>query len=218
MRDTDIAATTQYPDTAPSAIDFTGSSTPMPAESSSTPAWNPSSQTPQHIGQGTSSSQSLSTSVPSQLEHILLNPLLLDVVAKATIHGGVYKNQTTDVHIARLGAKLGLFHRRNKTYYPLEPGWVTPKHPSPTHDHGLLIVIEGEHCGKYVRRISHLSRKDGPVIILAVVNRMKGCADTLTGEQLLLPPNVLCKSTELDKERKVNDDIMAPLRQPYRST
>jgi hypothetical protein len=37
----------------------------------------------------------------------------------------------------------------------LSPEQVTLKHPNPTRDNGLLLVIEGEHCGKYVRRIHH---------------------------------------------------------------
>jgi hypothetical protein len=216
--DANIAITTQdlHTTSTLSAIDFTGSCTPMPSESSSTPAWNPSSQTPMHIDQGTSSSSSIRAIESVEPEHVLLNPLLLDVVAKATVHGEIYNNQIIDVHILCIDKKIGLYRRHFKTFYHLEPGWVTPIHPSPTHDHGLLVVIEGEHCGKYIRRISHLNRNDGRVIILAVVNRTKGSADILTGEQLLLPPNVLCKSIETKKERTINDALMAPLREPFR--
>jgi hypothetical protein len=33
----------------------------------------------------------------------------------------------------------------------LPPEQICPKHPNLMHDNGLLVVIEGDHHGKYVR-------------------------------------------------------------------
>jgi hypothetical protein len=48
--------------------------------------------------------------------------------------------------------------------------------------------IKGDHCGKYVRRIHHRYHEDNgnkqALILLAVVEKGDGVADTLTGEQL----------------------------------
>jgi hypothetical protein len=59
--------------------------------------------------------------------------------------------------------------------------------PNPTWDNGLLVVVEGEHCGKYVRQIHHRYHEDEcnkqALILLAVIKKVDGAADTLTGEQ-----------------------------------
>lgn len=77
------------------------------------------------------------------------------------INGGKYNNKLTDVTIQCVDRQLGRFHHKLKMYHPLEPEWVMPKIPSYFNDQGLLMVIQGEHCGKHVRC--------GAVMILAVV-------------------------------------------------
>jgi hypothetical protein len=45
------------------------------------------------------------------------------------------------------------------------------------------MVVKGEHCGKYVRRIHHRYHEDNgnkqALIILAVIKKVEGAADTL---------------------------------------
>ena len=69
------------------------------------------------------------------------------------------------------------------------------KSPNPTHNNGLLMVIEGEHCIKYVRQIHHRYHEDDggrqTLIILVVIKKANGAADILTGEQLELGPDSL---------------------------
>jgi len=50
-------------------------------------------------------------------------------------------------------------------------------------------------------------------MILAVVNRMEGTADTLTGEQLELDAGQLCVSSETADKKKKNDTLMTALRE-----
>src|SRR6266571_4891525 len=66
-------------------------------------------------------------------------------------------------------------------------------------DNGLFIVIKGDHCGKYVLRIHH--QYDGNVVIaiLAVVHRVAGLVDNLTGDLLELDASHLC-ACEVSKE------------------
>jgi hypothetical protein len=95
---------------------------------------------------------------------------------------------------------------------------VTPKHPNPTRDNSLLVVIKGDHRGKYVRRIHHrYERGEGSAIIrLAVVNRVAGQVDTLTGEQLEMNASYLCVCEEAMEDKTRNSSLMVALREEAR--
>lgn len=201
-----------------------GGATPMPTATSSTPAWDPSSRTPLPSDHGllqqspTQPSQSSSALAdPPAPQHVLLNERLVGAHLLATIDGGMYKNQLKAVDILCVDGRLRLFHCKSKTYNPLEPHWVTPKCPSPSYDHGLLMVIQGKHCGKYVRRIAHLNSSDGVVMVLAVVNHVLKTADTLTGETLYIAPELLCKADESDSDKKLNKNVMTAIRKEFKS-
>ena len=90
----------------------------------------------------------------------------------------------------------------------LAPAWVSPKSPNPTHDNGILMVVKGNHCGKYVRWIHHRYHEDNDdkqvIILLAVINKVEGTADMLTGEQFKLGPDSLCIAVETNEDRKLN--------------
>ena len=101
-------------------------------------------------------------------------------------NGGNFKQKEIVVGIALISGQLSIRHNKYKTSESLFPEWVSLKHPNPKRDNGLLVVIQGEHCGKHVRRIHHWSENEQVKMILAVVSRMEGTVDTLTGEQLEL--------------------------------
>jgi len=42
------------------------------------------------------------------------------------------------------------YPNKYKTSEFLSPECVCIKHPNPKRDNGLLVVIQGEHCGKHV--------------------------------------------------------------------
>jgi hypothetical protein len=77
------------------------------------------------------------------------------------------------------------------------------------------MVVQGEHCGKYVRQVYHRYYEDNGkkqvIIILAVVKRVDGAADTLTGEQLKLDPDLLCLAFKTTKDKKLNANLMNSL-------
>ena len=77
------------------------------------------------------------------------------------------------------------------------------------------MVVEGEHCNKYVRQIHHRYHKENgnkqAFIILAVVKKVDGAEDTLTGEQFELGPDSLCLAFETNKDRKLNANLMISL-------
>jgi len=107
-------------------------------------------------------------------------------------------------------------HTSYKTSESLDLAWLSPKHPNSTRENGLLVVIKGEHCGKYVRRIHHRYDQETAIIILGVMKRMENAADSLTEEWLELSADHLCVAVEMKEDRKRNDLVMTALREQAR--
>ena len=100
------------------------------------------------------------------------------------------------------------------------PAWVSPKHPNPTHDNGLLIIIdEGEHCGKLVRQIHHQYVDAGQAVLILVVwdvfNDMVGYTSPWA-EWLEFHASSLCISVESPEQRKAADVQLAQVREEAR--
>jgi hypothetical protein len=204
-----------------------GSATPMPhATSSSTPAWDPSSQTPGWAPSPDPDMPTLNPTSPapplltspaistSQTPtHALLDARLNGVALKVNVNGGVYNNKDLIANITDAYGSLSIRHTvYNKPLF-LEPDWVLPKNPNAKRDNGLLVVIKGEHCGKYVLRIHHQSDS---IMMLAVVKRVAGEENVLSGEQFDLPCDCLCVAPQTTEENKLNTSLMSSLRQKAR--
>jgi hypothetical protein len=158
-----------------------GYTTPFPEPSlSSSPAWNPSSDIPDtnHLV------ESPSRLPDPSFHHPLLDERLLNVKLGVIVTGGGFDAKELTACVQSINGRLRLRQMVYKTSTELNEEWVTPKHPNPTRDNGLLIVIKGEHCGKHVRRIHHrYEGKDGSaIVILAVVDRVAGHMDKLREE------------------------------------
>ena len=54
------------------------------------------------------------------------------------------------------------------------------------------------------------------LVLLAVVKKVDGAADTLTGEQLELGPDSLCIAIETNEDKKLNANLMNSLRENAR--
>jgi len=91
------------------------------------------------------------------------------------------------------------------------------KHPNATRDNGLLVVIRGEHTGKYVWRIHHRYHDGRPLMILAVVMPVDGAADSLVGERLELDVDFLCVAAETKKQKDLNASLRLQLRTEARN-
>jgi hypothetical protein len=107
--------------------------------------------------------------------------------------------------------QLSIRYTSYKTSRSLDPAWVSPKHPHPTRDNGLLVVIKGKHCGKFVQQIHHRYDQETTIIILGVVKRTENAADSLTGEQLELGVDHLCKAIETKEDKMRNKLVMTAL-------
>jgi hypothetical protein len=184
--------------------------------SSLTPAWNPCEEP-----LATSSEIASQPNRPQGPQHPLLDERLVGAQLKVVVNDGEsYKDREVVVSIARNGGAVSIRHHVYNASKGLAPAWVSSKKPNPTRDNGLLMVVEGEHCGKFVRRIHHRYHEDNgskqAVIILAVVKKVDGAADTLTGEQLELHPDSLCLAFEANEDKKLNANLMNSLRENAR--
>ena len=214
---------------------ISGNTTPFPESClSSSPAWDPSSHTPQP-GRTSPISESPSQSVdpehapnsctslisPSRPipEHALLDPRLVNVGIKVVVNGGTYNAKELRAFIMSAEGRLCICCQKYKTLECLPLEWVTPKYPNAKRENGLLVVIKGEHFGKYARRIYHrfvVGDQKEAITILAVVNRVEGQVDTLTGDQLEMDASHLCVCDESIEDRKRNDLLMESLREEAR--
>ncbi|KIK07881.1 hypothetical protein K443DRAFT_2098 [Laccaria amethystina LaAM-08-1] len=188
---------------------------------SSTPAWDPSSRTPiatpDLVGPNIQLGQQLVTQ-PSRVVHPLLDLRLVGKQFRVVANGGNFKEKEIAIVIALISGQPSIRFNRYKTSETVLPEWVSLKHPNPKRDNGLLVVVQGEHCGKHVRRIHHRYQDEQLKMVVAVVNRMEGTADRLTGEKLELDANQLCVSFETTDEKKQNDTLMTALREEARKT
>ncbi|KIJ90484.1 hypothetical protein K443DRAFT_15198 [Laccaria amethystina LaAM-08-1] len=199
-----------------------GDMTPMPdSVISSTPAWDPSSRspiaTPDLVGPNIQLGQQLVTQ-PSRVVHPLLDLRLVGKQFRVIANGGNFKEKEIVVVIALISGQPSIRFNRYKTSETVLPEWVSLKHPNPKRDNGLLVVVQGEHCGKHVRRIHHRYQDEQLKMVVAVVNRMEGTADRHTGEKLELDANQLCVSFETTDEKKQNDTLMTALHEEARKT
>ena len=180
--------------------------------SSLSPAWSPPEDQPLATNSQNSGKQ------PDRPQHPLLDERLVGAQLKVVVNDGEkYKNREVIVSIVKVGGVVSIRHFVFKIAKGLAPTWVSSRSPNPLRDNGLLVVIRGEHCGKYVKRIHHRYQEDGGnkqvFILLAVVQKVDGAADSLTGEQLELGPDSLCLAFETSEEKKLNANLMNSLRE-----
>lgn len=154
-------------------------------------------------------------------QYPLLDERLVGAQLKVVVNNGeTYKNKEVIVSIAKVEGVVSIRHHIYNVSKWLDPAWVSSRSPNPTRDNGLLMVVEGEHCGKHVRRINHRYYEENgnrqALIILAVVEKEDGAPDILTGERLELGPESLCLVSETSEEKKLNATLMNSLREDAR--
>lgn len=186
----------------------------MPDFSSSTPAWDPSSRSPMpELSLNSSPMPVASTSQVSDslqaLSHFFLDRRFIGITLKVVVDGGEYKAKELDAHLVEVNGQLCIRHIHYRSSISLQPDWVTPKHPCPKREKGLLVVIKGEHQGKLVRRIQHRNENKEVIMILVVIKRKTGVADVLSDEHLELGSEFLCVVSETKKEKKLGIALLA---------
>ena len=188
--------------------------------SSVTPAWNLPADQPVAAESPATTSQ-MASKQPDRPQYPLLDERLVGAQLRVVVNDGeTYMNRDVIVSIAKVDGVVSIRHYVYNTSKGLSPAWVSLKRPNPTWDNGLLVVVEGEHCGKHVRRIHHKYNEENGnkqvLIILAVVEKVDGAPDILTGEQFELGPDSLCLPVETNENKKLNANLMNSLRENAR--
>jgi hypothetical protein len=141
--------------------------------------------------------------VPS---HPFLSQNLSGVKLKALMDGNL-------ITVFTDGGTLYQFH--NKRALCIDITKVHPKHPNPTRDNGLCVVMEGEHCGKFVRRL-YFQKSGGENLMKVVVVLRKGAKEaneiSSPPEIYVFAPGILCMCDETGDERKGSDRLLQDLR------
>ena len=145
--------------------------------------------------------------------HPLLDPHLVGKVAQVTVSAGPHpKKDALMSTLPGQNNEVAIQQSWHNQSFYLQPEWVTLQHPNPTHNNGLLVVIRGDHCGKYVHHIHHHYDNNNHLITqLAVVEHVDGATDALVEEQIELPPEDLCQGFETKQEKKSNMKLMTSL-------
>lgn len=157
-----------------------------------------------------------SRQTPPVHQHVLLNQALGNVKLKVIVNGGIYSQKELIVSVSEENNQLTIVYTKHTTSHNLNPEWVTPKHPSATHDNGLLVVIEGDHVGKLVKRIHHRHGPLGSVMILAVLEGGSGKECLKVGhERLELRTDHLCCVQETKEEKESTMSAMQLLRKNH---
>ena len=197
----------------------------MPDYILSSPAWNPSSRTPRtplpefpEIELASSSHQPPISPQQQHPVHPLLDSRLTGAKMKVSVTGGEHKDKEMAVTITQVSGQLSIRFSHYKTSTFLPPQQVSPKHPNPMRDNGPLVVIEGEHCGKTVRRIHHRYEDGRPIVMVAVIHRMEDGQGSLSEEHLEFSPDELCVGHETKEEKQWNDKLMSSLCKEARKT
>ena len=194
----------------------------MPNYVFSSPAWNPSSRTPvPHFPETEGASCSHPLPIAPQQQgpaHPLLDSRLIGTKMKVSVTGGEHTGKEMVIAVAQVDGRLSIRFSHYKTSGFLPPEQVSPKHPNSMRDNGPLVVIGGDHCGKYVRRIHHRYEDGRPIVMVAVIHRMEDGQESLSGEHLEFSPNELCVGHETKEEKQWNNGLMSGLRQEARKT
>lgn len=207
-------------DQQPSAMPARGQ-TPMPDNIVLSPAWNPLSvdfsvETVTRSVENTGDNAVTANHPDQTLQHVFLNPVLAGKSVKAFItdENGQKKEAVISLHHSNGQSSIRTIHYH--TSVKVDAKTVVPKHPSPTHDNSLVIILKGVHVGKYGRRLHHSRKENKVYIIIELVTVQDGQKDILTGEVVELTPEDLCIVDESSKQKKLNAKSMQDARQKYR--
>ncbi|KAF9033820.1 hypothetical protein BJ165DRAFT_1410187 [Panaeolus papilionaceus] len=146
---------------------------------------------------------------PPAPSHPLLSCSLLNAPLKVKLTGGSFNGMDVVISLKNISGTLRLFYTLRNKNTPVQPSWVTLRHPNPQRDNGLLVVVEGEHCGRFVHQIRHVDQTGGGmIIIVAAMEHVAGQPDKID-EELEFKPSELCVSEESAEDKKMNATLMS---------
>jgi len=181
------------------------------ASLSSTPAWDPSSRTPEHhFCEPT-------PPVPALPDHPLLQSHLLDVKVQAKLLGGQHKVAKTFISGSMYEGQPRILYMTHKTTYVVDPNWVTILHPNVKATDALLVILEGEHAGRFALQICQTHRGSKTMVLVAIIDHVAGMQPNQTGIEVALPAEDLAIVQEMKVEKEWHTECMKARRQQART-
>ena len=205
----------------PLSDETSGNQTPLPRPddlSPIEPAWDPSSRTPLPFSTNEESHSSLISGPSTSASTVVIpqSPLdrrLLGIQLQAEFISGEFVGKEKPVWLACIDGGFSIRHKVRNRHQFVEPKDIQLKHPTAQRGNGLLVILEGDHCGKYARRIHHHREEDGKIVMeVAVVIHSAGQIDSHTGEILRLSTDMLGMGVEDNDTRKQNTASVSSLR------
>jgi hypothetical protein len=135
----------------------------------------------------------------------------------AVVNGGKHKKKKLVVHSTMVDRQPRIHHQAYGTTNSLDPEWVSLVEVNVTRYEGLLVVINGEHLGKFGRRIHHGQSGEEKTALVAFVDRVNGAQDTLTGEEQHLLAGCLAMVHEDKAEKDRNELVVESRRKAART-
>jgi hypothetical protein len=178
---------------------------------SSTPAWDPSSRTPEHHF------REPTPPVLALPDHPLLQSHLLDVKVQAKLSGGQHKVAKTFISGSMHEGRPKILYTTHKTTHVVDPNWVTIIHPNVKATDALLVVLEGEHAGRFALRICQTHRGSRTMALVAIIDRAAGMQPNQTGIEVAFPAEDLAIVQETKVEKEWHTECMKARRQQART-
>lgn len=94
----------------------------------------------------------------------------MDRVVRVTVNSREYCKKEMPIMLISNDSSITMQYQLYKTSLALQPDWVTIKHLNSICDNGLLVVINGEHCSKYMYHIYYQYEDKYVIIKLAVID------------------------------------------------
>ena len=89
-------------------------------------------------------------------------------------------------------------------------------HPNVKQTDALLVIIKGEHMGRFGLRICHSHSGSQASALLEIIDRVEDSKPTRTGIEICLPAEYLAIILETKEEKKWNAECMVDRRKQAR--
>lgn len=135
----------------------------------------------------------------------------------AKVTGAGHTNKAMAVWSAVFDGSRKIVYSSNKVPKDITWAKVVLDVPNPTRTDSLLVVVNGEHIGTFVRRVNHAGYgTDSPVAVCRVVIRKQGLRDIVTNTTLKLKSEELALVKETSEEKELNTGILVAERRAAR--
>jgi len=135
----------------------------------------------------------------------------------AKVTGAGHMNKAMAVWSTVFDGSRKIVYSSNKVPKDITWAEVVLDVPNATRTDSLLVVVNGEHIGNFVRRVNHEGYgTDSPVAICRVVIRNQGLRDIVTNMTLKLRAEELALIKETNEEKGLNKEILAAERRAAR--